>query len=234
MICLFVVILHSRHISYHVHSIPSTSFGHGHDGFSFAFYRFINKLFIVINSHVAWLHALNVCACLTFFNFIITLWYNLSACSAVFNALYITEKGTKVIFCHTLWCTQNVGYIEMLSRRENGVSERERDSGGGKGKKKEMSEESGKKRKKASTYSRFFFSFNTNSFGCSTLNNAINSALTAQHLLHLLLLQLWLSMGLRALCVDVDCGHIYSTGLNDKECESSESFSILYTFFQKG
>lgn len=98
MICLFVVILHSRHISYHVHSIPSTSFGHGHDGFSFAFYRFINKLFIVINSHVAWLHALNVCACLTFFNFIITLWYNLSACSAVFNALYITEKGTQVIF----------------------------------------------------------------------------------------------------------------------------------------
>lgn len=36
----------------------------------------------------------------------------------------------------------------------------------------------------------FLLSFNTNSFGCSTLNNAINSALTAQHLLHLLLLQL--------------------------------------------
>lgn len=144
-------------------------------------------------------------------------------------------KGHKGhILPYALMHTKRWLYWNAFSKGKWSERERERDSGGGKGKKKEMSEESGKKREKASTYSRFFFSFNTNSFGCSTLNNAINSALTAQHLLHLLLLQLWLSMGLRALCVDVDCGHIYSPGSNDEECESSESFSILYIFFQKG
>lgn len=43
-------------------------------------------------------------------------WYNLSACTVVFNALYITEKGTKVIFCLTLLMhTTSSSNSEMLS-----------------------------------------------------------------------------------------------------------------------
>lgn len=54
---------------------------------------------------------------LLFFSIVLSShWYNLSACTVVFNALYITEKGTKVIFCLTLLMhTTSSSNSEMLS-----------------------------------------------------------------------------------------------------------------------
>lgn len=152
--------------------------------------------------------------CLTFFNFIITLLkfecmhshsHSYSHCT-VFNALYITEKGTKghiltlCFRCTSCWCSIKMSF-QMEKRRgkknESGGSNR---SSTQTKKQEQMNEheceriDGGEKKREDSgklllTPDFFRNSLNTNSFGCSTLNNAINSALTVHHLLHLLLLQ---------------------------------------------
>lgn len=63
----------------------------------------------------AWVHG--IFSGLTVFSIVLSShWYNLSACTVVFNALYITEKGTKVIFCLTLLMhTTSSSNSEMLS-----------------------------------------------------------------------------------------------------------------------
>lgn len=94
----------------------------------------------------------------------------------------------------------------------------------------------------------FFHSFNTNSFGCSTLNNAITSALTAYsicficyyynydcqwvcELLFFLCLFLFLSLGV-CVCVPLvlrgcELWTHLRFSMNKTKCESCESFSIF-------